>query len=365
MSDPKSPSPIEAERAEPAVKKMTRSVPAGLFVQDGESAEENERSTPADYDDYYLRIVKEWLRYACPVGAILYVSFSVLEWFSGATSGILIKTLALRLASGALLFALWAIAPRIKSVRTMTICGTIVYLFAFLDLIVILMLLPNGMVVGVAGLLTVIMSASGIFLLRPVAGAVGGSIGLLAFVGASFSSGLTYFQTALGATQIAAAEIIGFVFLVILDREFRKRHALERSLELEKRQSERLLKEILPRYVIQRIREGAQSIAESILEVNVIFIDIVGFTEISRRLAPKHLIEVLGQLFECLDDSCEKYGVTKIKTIGDAYMAMTGLPESSSLSAASAVEFCVEALRSVDAVGRRTGVPLRYLLQGY
>jgi class 3 adenylate cyclase len=147
-------------------------------------------------------------------------------------------------------------------------------------------------------------------------------------------------------------------FLSLLDRDFRQKHALELSVEKEKRQSEALLKEILPRYVIQRIKDGADTIADSISEVNVIFIDIVGFTTLSKRLAPKHLVEVLADVFRMLDNNCEKYGVIKIKTIGDGYMAATGTPEPAQHSAIAAVEFCFEAIRSVETISLRVGIPI-------
>jgi adenylate cyclase len=78
----------------------------------------------------------------------------------------------------------------------------------------------------------------------------------------------------------------------------------------------------------------------------------------SRKLAPRHLVEVLGEIFRHFDDKCEKYSVTKIKTIGDAYMAATGAPEPSSLSSTAAIDFCLDAIRSVDVIARRTGLPI-------
>jgi class 3 adenylate cyclase len=362
MSDRVS-SPFSSEKSGPSRsrKKATSSIPDGPFLPGGtDPSGQSAAPTPEAYDDYYLLIVKECLRYGCPVGGILFVSFFATDAsVSGAAGAVLIKTLALRLVCASVLFAFWFIAPRLHSPRVMMASLSGLYLFTVLDFIAIMRLLPQGLVLGVPGLVLVTMSACGLFCLRPAAGAICGPIGLLAYVGASLSAGLARSEVVIGATQFAAAQLLGVVFLVLLDREFRKRHALERSLESEKAQSETLLKEILPRYVIQRIREGAQSIADSILEVNVMFIDIVGFTEMSRRLAPKHLVEVLGQTFQSFDDKCEAYGVTKIKVIGDAYMAITGLSDSSSRSAIAAIEFCMEALRSVKEVGSRTGMPIR------
>jgi len=74
------------------------------------------------------------------------------------------------------------------------------------------------------------------------------------------------------------AILIGIGYLIVLDRDLWRKHQLELSVTKEKEQSESLLKEILPRYVIQQIRGGATTIVQSLSEVTVIFIDLVGFT---------------------------------------------------------------------------------------
>jgi hypothetical protein len=294
MSNPSSPLSTEEPARSRSSQETAGSVaPDAVALEAGPGA----RSTPQAYDDYYLLVVKNCLRYACPIAAAIYLACFGLDVVSTAAAAVLIKTALFRLAFASILVAFWFIAPRMQSVRAMMTILTVMYLAALLDFIAIMRLLPDGFVEGTPGLVIVAMCASGLFCLRPTEGAVAGSIGLAAFVAASFSAQLPSVQLTIAASQLAAAELLGYVFLVLMDREFRKRHALERSLESEKAQSEILLKEILPRYVIQRIREGAQSIADSLLEVNVIFIDIVEFTEMSRRLAPKHLVEVLGKSF--------------------------------------------------------------------
>jgi len=93
-----------------------------------------------------------------------------------------------------------------------------------------------------------------------------------------------------------------------------------------KEQSETLLKEILPPTSSNASATAPKNIAESMSEVNVIFIDMVGFTAMSRKLAPQHLVEVLGEMFRSFDALSEQHSVTKIKTIGDAYMAAPARP---------------------------------------
>ena len=314
---------------------------------------------PENYDEYYLAFVKSCLRYACPVSAALYLLFFGYDLLFIHSKDEAIRTLLLRLFLAGCILTVWRIAPRIQSLRLMTLTISALYVIGFLDLITILWLLPGGLVIGIPGLLIVMMLGTGLFFLRPLPAGICGAIGLAALLFAFYTKGLNFQEATNGIVYFTSGMLVTEWFLILLDRDLRRIHAAERSLEKEKAHSEKLLKEILPRYVIHRIREGAQNIAESVSEVNVIFIDIVGFTAMSRKLAPKHLVEVLGELFHSFDEKCEKYGVTKIKTIGDAYMAATGAPEPSTLSAVAAIEFCFEAISSVEEIAKRTGIPLQ------
>jgi adenylate cyclase len=106
--------------------------------------------------------------------------------------------------------------------------------------------------------------------------------------------------------------------------------ALERSLlklAQEQEKSEELLLNILPAPIADRLKLHPKSIADSFAEATVLFADIVGFTELSSRLTPQELVECLNKIFSCFDRLAEKHGLEKIKTIGDAYMVVGGLPD--------------------------------------
>jgi len=109
--------------------------------------------------------------------------------------------------------------------------------------------------------------------------------------------------------------------------------------------------------VIQQIRGGATTIAQSLSEATVILIDLVGFTALSRKLSPAHLVEVLSDLFRAFDEQSERCGVSKIKTIGDAYMAAAGAPETFHHSAVRAVKFRLEANRCAEETAIKRGIP--------
>jgi class 3 adenylate cyclase/putative methionine-R-sulfoxide reductase with GAF domain len=90
--------------------------------------------------------------------------------------------------------------------------------------------------------------------------------------------------------------------------------------------SERLLLNILPHSIVERLKRGDQAIAERYDEVTVLFADLVDFTRWSAQVAPEHVVEILGQVFTEFDALTERHGLEKIKTIGDAYMVVAGLP---------------------------------------
>lgn len=99
-----------------------------------------------------------------------------------------------------------------------------------------------------------------------------------------------------------------------------------KQLELERQKSERLLLNILPKSISEQLKQGAGIIAHDFDEVTVLFADIVGFTKLSTQLSPTVVVELLNQIFSKFDDLAHKHGLEKIKTIGDAYLVVGGLP---------------------------------------
>ncbi|MBL8005380.1 MAG: tetratricopeptide repeat protein [Candidatus Kapabacteria bacterium] len=92
-------------------------------------------------------------------------------------------------------------------------------------------------------------------------------------------------------------------------------------------EQERIFHNILPVSIANRLIEGETTIAESYENVSIFFSDIVGFTELSSQLSPSELVVALNTIFTAFDRIGTKYGLEKIKTIGDAYMAVCGVPE--------------------------------------
>jgi class 3 adenylate cyclase len=98
------------------------------------------------------------------------------------------------------------------------------------------------------------------------------------------------------------------------------------ALESEKEESERLLHNILPQTIAARLKRGETMIAERFNAVTVVFCDLVGFTRLAEQMPPEALVAFLNRIFSSFDALAEKHGLEKIKTLGDAYMAVAGLP---------------------------------------
>jgi adenylate cyclase len=117
------------------------------------------------------------------------------------------------------------------------------------------------------------------------------------------------------------------VFSVYLYEQLRKREFRARQeLEIAQEKSEKLILNILPAVIAEQLKQEHTTIADSFLEVTVLFADIEGFTELSSHTSPPELVEFLNEIFCLFDELAERHGVEKIKTIGDAYMAVAGLP---------------------------------------
>ena len=97
-------------------------------------------------------------------------------------------------------------------------------------------------------------------------------------------------------------------------------------LVLERKKSESLLHNIIPKDLANILREGDGVVALDNTNVSVMFADIVGFTPLASKLSAREVVDLLNNIFSEFDDICGKKGIEKIKTIGDAYMAVAGLP---------------------------------------
>jgi adenylate cyclase len=125
------------------------------------------------------------------------------------------------------------------------------------------------------------------------------------------------------------------------------------QLQIERAKSERLLLNILPKAIAERLKAGQRTIVDSFIDSTVMFADIVGFTRIASRQSPQRTVQLLNEIFSSFDRIAEQLELEKIKTIGDAYMLVSGVPvirnDHAEICAAAAFEF----LDAVNAFNRR------------
>jgi class 3 adenylate cyclase len=133
----------------------------------------------------------------------------------------------------------------------------------------------------------------------------------------------------------------------------RLRTTLE-DLEAEQEKSERLLLNVLPKAIAERLKRGEENIADSYTEVSVLFADIVGFTILSTKVTPYQLIVLLNRIFSAFDSLSEKYDLEKIKTIGDAYMVVGGLPTPRDDHAEAIAEIALDMQEYVEQYNKET-----------
>ncbi len=112
-----------------------------------------------------------------------------------------------------------------------------------------------------------------------------------------------------------------------IDRErIQELQAEKELLNIEQMKTDKLMLNILPKPVADRLKKGEKNIAGSYPEVTILFSDLVGFTKMSSEKSATDLVKLLNDLFTRFDKRAELLGLEKIKTIGDAYMAVGGLP---------------------------------------
>ncbi len=170
---------------------------------------------------------------------------------------------------------------------------------------------------------------------------------------------------ALQGTQLAGqgavlvvVNLCGMIASYLNERATRGEFLALRLLGQERERSERLLLNILPVAIAERLKNSPEFIADHSAEVTVLFADIVGFTPLSASKAPQDLVRLLDIIFSEFDALAEKHGLEKIKTIGDAYMAASGLPDKRPDHAPAAAHMAQEMLASVARIALETGEAL-------
>lgn len=166
---------------------------------------------------------------------------------------------------------------------------------------------------------------------------------------------------------LLVAVVSGLLLSVALERSWRNAFQQERLIDAqrevidrERERAERLLHSILPRDVAHELKVRPGTLAEAHDDVTVLFADLSDFTPLAARLTPTEVVELLNEVFSRFDACCEALGVEKIKTIGDAYMAVAGVPQPRADHAEACAELALAMRTIVRDVGERRGLPLTF-----
>lgn len=142
--------------------------------------------------------------------------------------------------------------------------------------------------------------------------------------------------------RISYLEFDGKEYNCAFVRDITERKRSEKALRWEREKAERLLLNILPQPIAERLKQETCLIADRFADVTILFADIVGFTNLSARMPPTQLVFLLNQIFSRFDQLTEKYGLEKIKTIGDAYMIASGIPTPRKDHAEAMIEMALD-----------------------
>jgi guanylate cyclase len=177
---------------------------------------------------------------------------------------------------------------------------------------------------------------------------VSGIVGEVAADGPAFP---TWFPPLMIALNVTVTGAVVFMLLVLFVRQ---REAALASLRIEQDRAENLLLNILPRSIADRLKTDDATIADQVAAASILFADVVDFTPLAERLQPAEVVGMLDDLFTHFDLLADRYGVEKIKTIGDAYMVAAGVPtpraDHARVMALMALDMR-DAMQSPDAVG--------------
>ncbi|MCX7633593.1 MAG: ammonium transporter [Turneriella sp.] len=152
-------------------------------------------------------------------------------------------------------------------------------------------------------------------------------------------------------------EVLAKVRSTLAENERAKQELVEayKKVQEEQARAEELLLNILPAKVADQLKENRSVVANSFPEVSVLFADLVDFTRLAHKFKPEIIVGILNRIFSVFDELVEKYRLEKIKTIGDAYMVVGGLPDPIANHAEAVADFALDCMEQLKRFKLKTG----------
>lgn len=280
-------------------------------------------------------------------GLLLLSDFYRTRWFNGGIDKLFIWRIAALVFLLTYRFVIQKTSPDLARLRY------------FLTVGMFLCCWVSAVLAGISGdLSTYTIGALGVAAACPLPGRFNASLFLLSGAGLigwllfTFPDAGPFWASNIVATCVMGVIIERFTFDAAL-RGFTHRKGIERQRE----RADELLYNVFPQSVADSLKKGHRSVA-SHGEVTILFADIVGFTQLSSRLLPSQLLDLLEDIFGQFDQFAQKHGIEKIKTIGDAYMAISGAPVPVDRQIERMADFALEIVQVCQSVSKSSGFEL-------
>ena len=186
------------------------------------------------------------------------------------------------------------------------------------------------------------------------------AVGIAAYLPYAFTARyIVDVSRVLATLYLVSFGVLGGLAAYRMERFTRQLFVRGRQLDQERQRSDGLLLNILPHAVVERLKTSpGERIAQAFDEVSVVFVDAVGSTEQAARSSAEEFAGALDSLFRRLDELADRHGLEKIKTIGDAYMAVAGAPVATRDHAGAAVAMAIDVLADCRTVRWPSGDPV-------
>ncbi len=260
------------------------------------------------------------------LAAVLYVAFALIDPLVVPHDAGELLIPRLVVIAWLLVVAAWLARSPSPQNQRLLVCSAVVVAAVALDVMSFLAPLPTTYLVGGTMLVAIaLFTLVGVRLADAVPTAAIVVAGFL--VATAHADGTGAAISLSNVVLVLGGITFGSIAAYMLEDLRRGVYLDDRSLARERLRSDRLLHSILPQDIAARLRRDPSAIAES-HDVTVVFADVVGFTRVAAELPATTVVELLDGLFTQFDALCRQYGVEKIKTIGDAYMAVAGAPRA-------------------------------------
>jgi class 3 adenylate cyclase len=312
----------------------------------------------ADYRAHVTEIAQGRLRTVCLVVIAIFAADAAYQAVTRAAAfrqELAVRVVALLVLAGVALVNRARRSPLVVEVLAFLVVASVA-----VDVESAILALGPGGAPFFVGLVLLVVAAG---LLLPFG--VRATLGFSALAGAAFSVPLLLGVDAEAPRSIADQTFLFFCGIVVAVAGNHMTGTLRRSeffareaLRVEKDRSDRLLLNVLPQPIAERLKRGEHRIAERVTDASVLFADIVGFTPLSETMTPEELVSVLDEVFSAFDRAATARGLEKIKTIGDAYMVASGLPTPRADHLEAIADMALDMRRAIHAVNEHRGLQL-------